>query len=28
MPVQKDWIIGVAKFRIPLIGYFRLIIPI
>ncbi len=24
-PVQKDWIIGVAKFRIPYIGYFRLI---
>jgi signal peptidase len=24
-PVQKDWIIGVAKFRIPYVGYFRLI---
>lgn len=28
LPVQKEWIIGVAKFRIPLIGYFRLLIPI
>jgi signal peptidase len=24
-PVKKEWIIGVAKFRIPIIGYFRLI---
>jgi signal peptidase len=24
-PVQKEWIIGVAKFRIPYVGYFRLI---
>ncbi|MCS7118882.1 MAG: S26 family signal peptidase [Archaeoglobaceae archaeon] len=28
LPVQKEWIIGVAKFRIPLIGYFRLLIPV
>jgi len=28
MPVQEEWIVGVAKFRIPLIGYFRLLIPI
>ncbi|MEM0503134.1 MAG: S26 family signal peptidase [Archaeoglobaceae archaeon] len=28
LPVQKEWIIGVAKFKIPLIGYFRLLIPI
>ncbi len=27
-PVKKEWIIGVAKFRIPLIGYLRLLIPI
>ncbi len=25
-PVDKDWIVGVAKFRIPYIGYFRLIL--
>ncbi len=24
-PVKPEWIIGVAKFRIPYIGYFRLI---
>jgi signal peptidase len=24
-PVDKSWVIGVAKFRIPYIGYFRLI---
>ena len=24
-PVKKEWIVGVAKFRIPFIGYFRLI---
>lgn len=28
LPVQREWIVGVAKFRIPLIGYLRLIIPI
>ncbi len=27
LPVKKEWIIGVAKFRIPLIGYLRLIFP-
>ncbi|MDK2877010.1 MAG: signal peptidase [Archaeoglobaceae archaeon] len=27
-PVQEDWIVGVAKLRIPLIGYLRLLIPI
>lgn len=27
-PVKEEWIIGVAKFRIPLIGYIRLLIPI
>ncbi|WP_202318348.1 S26 family signal peptidase [Archaeoglobus neptunius] len=27
-PVKKEWIIGVAKFRIPYIGYLRLLIPI
>lgn len=25
LPVKREWIIGVAKFRIPLIGYVRLI---
>lgn len=24
-PVKKEWIVGVAKFKIPFIGYFRLI---
>jgi signal peptidase len=24
-PVKKEWIVGVAKFRIPFIGYFRLV---
>ena len=24
-PVKKSWIVGVAKFRIPYIGYFRLL---
>lgn len=24
-PVKKEWIVGVAKFRIPLVGYLRLI---
>lgn len=28
LPVQEEWIVGVAKFRIPLIGYLRLLIPI
>lgn len=28
LPVQEDWIIGVAKLRIPFIGYLRLLIPI
>ncbi len=27
-PVQEEWIVGVAKLRIPLIGYLRLLIPI
>lgn len=27
-PVKEEWIIGVAKFRIPIIGYLRLLIPI
>ncbi len=27
-PVKREWIIGVAKFRIPLVGYLRLLIPI
>lgn len=27
-PVKKEWIIGVANFRIPYIGYIRLILPI
>jgi signal peptidase len=27
-PVQENWIVGVAKFRIPLIGYLRLLIPV
>jgi len=25
MPVREDWVIGVAKFRIPLVGYVRLL---
>lgn len=28
LPVKEEWIVGVAKFRIPLIGYFRLLLPI
>jgi len=24
-PVKKDWVIGVARVRIPLVGYVRLI---
>ncbi|MET1124616.1 MAG: S26 family signal peptidase [Archaeoglobaceae archaeon] len=28
MPVKEEWVIGVAKFRVPLIGYLRLLIPI
>ncbi|MEM0351199.1 MAG: S26 family signal peptidase [Archaeoglobaceae archaeon] len=28
LPVKEEWIIGVAKFRIPLIGWLRLLIPI
>ncbi|MEM4155490.1 MAG: S26 family signal peptidase [Archaeoglobaceae archaeon] len=28
LPVQEEWIVGVAKLRIPLIGYLRLLIPI
>lgn len=27
-PVKEEWIIGVAKLRIPLVGYLRLLIPI
>lgn len=27
-PVKEEWIVGVAKFRVPLVGYLRLIIPI
>lgn len=27
-PVKKEWIMGVANFRIPYIGYIRLILPI
>ncbi|MCS7144313.1 MAG: S26 family signal peptidase [Archaeoglobaceae archaeon] len=28
LPVQENWVVGVAKFRIPLVGYLRLLIPI
>ena len=28
LPVNKSWIIGVAKFKIPYVGYLRLLIPI
>ncbi len=28
LPVKPSWIVGVAKFRIPYIGYLRLLIPI
>lgn len=28
LPVQDEWIIGIAKLRIPIIGYLRLLIPI
>ena len=24
-PVKKDWIVGVAKFRLPYLGWFKLI---
>ena len=27
MPVKEEWVIGVARYRIPYIGYLRLIIP-
>lgn len=27
-PVKREWIVGVANFRIPYIGYIRLILPI
>lgn len=27
-PVREEWIIGVAKFRIPYVGYIRLLIPL
>jgi len=27
-PVKTDWIVGVAKFKIPYLGYVRLLIPI
>jgi len=26
MPVKKEWIVGVAKFRIPYLGWFKLVI--
>lgn len=26
-PVKKEWIIGVARFRIPYIGYLKLMLP-
>lgn len=25
MPVHEDWVIGVARFRIPVVGYVRLL---
>jgi signal peptidase len=25
MPVREDWVIGVARFRVPIIGYVRLL---
>lgn len=27
-PVKDEWVIGVARFRIPYVGYIRLILPI
>ncbi|KXS42745.1 MAG: peptidase S26B, signal peptidase [Methanolobus sp. T82-4] len=27
MPVKEDWVIGVAQFRIPYLGYLRLMLP-
>lgn len=27
-PIKEEWIVGVAKFRVPLIGYIRIVIPI
>lgn len=27
-PVKREWIVGIANFRIPYIGYIRLILPI
>jgi signal peptidase len=27
LPVKPEWVIGVAKFRVPLFGYFRLLFP-
>jgi signal peptidase len=27
LPVKEEWVIGVAKYRIPYIGYLRLMLP-
>jgi len=27
VPVKEEWVIGVARYRIPYIGYFRLVLP-
>jgi signal peptidase len=27
MPVKEDWVIGVARYRVPYIGYLRLLLP-
>lgn len=27
MPVKEDWVIGVAQFKIPYLGYLRLMLP-
>ncbi len=27
MPVKEEWVIGVAKYRIPYLGYLRLMLP-
>jgi signal peptidase len=27
MPVKKEWVIGIARYRVPYVGYLRLLLP-
>ncbi|MBI4363170.1 MAG: S26 family signal peptidase [Euryarchaeota archaeon] len=27
LPVKPEWIVGVSRFRVPILGYFRLLFP-